>query len=136
MIYRTATHEDLSFLMEFEQQLAKEKPDLPYWENMSVATHPMLNIERMTVAEDEYGIPVGMVGSIPLNEESWYLVNLYVRPEFRGAGIARSLVAKAAEIQREYGRTSVMAIVSDKVGNLYEKMGFKQVGKAMALETA
>lgn len=130
MIYRRANHEDISFVVDLEKALDVTKPDSPYWEKMSVLTHPMLPIERVTVAEDA-GKVVGMVGAIPLNEDGWYLVNLYVDPSYRGAGVARELVNAAANEQRAAGRTSVMAIVADKVGDLYDKLGFHQIGRAM-----
>ena len=131
MIYRQANHEDLSYLGDIDQALEAEKPDSPYWEPMSFRTHPLLPVERVTVADDN-GKIAGTVGAIPLNAESWYLVNLYVLPEYRGNGVAKKLIEQATKVQQEAGRTSVIAIVADKVGNLYDKLGFSQVGRAMA----
>ncbi len=133
--YRQANHEDLSYLIDLEKELDKGKPDSPFWENMgvmtSVMTSPMLPLDRVTVAEERDGVPIAMVGSVPVSADVWYLVNLYVSPGYRGRGIAKGLLAKAAERQRELGRTTALAIVADKVGDLYDHLGFKQHGRAM-----
>lgn len=131
MRYRQANHEDLSYLVEFEHALNAEKPDSPLWQASSVLTNPLTPVENFTVAERADGVPVAMVASIPLGNDAWYLANLYVSPEYRGNGLARGLVDAAAAEQRRRGREAVVAIVADKVGDLYDRLGFKQVGRAM-----
>jgi len=60
-----------------------------------------------------------------------YLLNFYVAPEFRGQGIARSLLQKAlAEARRR--RLAVVTLHASKFGRpLYEQTGFKPTNEMM-----
>jgi len=54
-----------------------------------------------------------------------YLFGLWVRPESRRRGVARSLVAAAVEAARDAGEGGVMLFASEWGRPLYEGMGFE-----------
>ena len=64
-----------------------------------------------------------------------------VHPDFRGSSAAIRLLNKYKEIAKSHGTQDIMMGVNasldfERVGKLYEKVGFKQVGSLFSLETA
>lgn len=60
-----------------------------------------------------------------------HLIQMWVKPEFRGKGVGRSLVAAAITWAREHAvRTLVLKVTCGNVPavNLYRSMGFEPVG--------
>ncbi|GAA6016572.1 hypothetical protein JCM11491_006000 [Sporobolomyces phaffii] len=71
--------------------------------------------------------------------EHWYLVPLWVLPEFEGNGIGRALLdEKIQQCERtalEGGRTTPIYLEASKQGKpLYEKLGFRQYGESYYCE--
>jgi GNAT superfamily N-acetyltransferase len=67
--------------------------------------------------------------SLKEEDESLWLDNLWVLPEFMGQGIGRDLFQHALERSRILGAT-IMGVVSDpNAQKFYEKMGARKVGE-------
>jgi len=88
------------------------------------------------IAEDEAGALVGAVSitheqtqpSRPnLSGRQAYLYGMWVRPESRRQGVARSLVSTAVEAARAVGAGAVTLMASDQGRPLYEGLGFNAV---------
>lgn len=103
--------------------------------------------ELFLVAEDkETGRIAGYLNGIATNERvfrdefftdvslhekegaSVMLVGLDVRPEYRGRGLAREIVARYAEREREKGRRRLVLTCHEEKVGMYEKMGFADQG--------
>ncbi len=56
------------------------------------------------------------------------LVGLDVRPEYRGQGLARALVSRYAQRERERGRKRLVLTCHEEKIGMYEKMGFCSQG--------
>ena len=70
--------------------------------------------------------------SLKEEDESLWLDNLWVLPEFMGQGIGRDLFQHALERSRILGAV-IMGIVSDpNAQNFYEKMGARKVGEVQS----
>ncbi len=55
-----------------------------------------------------------------------YIVNVYTRPEWRGRGAARLLVARAVEEARTRGAGRIWLRTSAEARRLYESLGFRE----------
>jgi len=63
---------------------------------------------------------------------SWYLNVLATYPEFRGKGLASALLAKAEDVTRKAGRTTISLIAEDTHQDalrLYRARGFHEVAR-------
>ncbi|MBO6214899.1 MAG: GNAT family N-acetyltransferase [Lachnospiraceae bacterium] len=56
------------------------------------------------------------------------LLGLSVLPQYRRRGLARALVKRYSEIQREQGRRSLILTCLDEKVGMYESFGFKDLG--------
>ena len=95
---------------------------------------PLLTISPEYIRENETWVAVQddmciAYYSLKEEDESLWLDNLWVLPEFMGQGTGRDLFQHALERSRILGAT-IMGIVSDpNAQNFYEKMGARKVGE-------
>jgi len=84
-----------------------------------------------------------IIGNITVNQTSpgsqrWMISNVAVAKEYRGRGIARSLVQTALEYIREYNGLSVALQVrtdNETAKRLYESFGFKEISSKSYLHS-
>ncbi len=70
----------------------------------------------------------------PASEHRGYLLNFWVEPEYRGQGMARSLVREALDEARRR-KLRVMALhASDAGRRVYEAMGFRATNEMIYVE--
>ena len=85
------------------------------------------------------GTPVCMIGVTKepdMPPDECYLEYMWVSPQFRGSGIARSLLEEVLGNLREAGYATVLLWVlsgNDIAAHLYERMGFDWTGRAQPL---
>ncbi len=122
----------------------------PYDEVMVAMEQAFVPWVRTKIAEDRYvgflaseeGVVVGGAGlwlmefpphfldPAPVRA---YLLNFYTAAEFRGRGLAKTLLAKCVEEARVRG-CKVVTLHASKFGKpVYEKYGFKQTNEMMLL---
>ena len=73
---------------------------------------------------------VAMIGLRPLNGTIAEMKRLYVRPEARGRGLARQLIARLAEDARRLGYTEIRLDTLPMMGDaqaLYQALGFVDI---------
>ena len=74
--------------------------------------------------------PVGWVGSIDVGNATW-CSNMYVDPEFRRRGIARSMLSQVLRDDRKNGSKLAVLTASHAGAKLYPVVGYKQIGTLM-----
>ena len=76
------------------------------------------------------GKPAGCIALLPSARESAELKRLYVRPDFRGRGIASALVRRLLDDAREIGYQSIrldtLPFLVEAIA-LYRKFGFEEI---------
>ena len=100
------------------------------WSEKSIASELDSRLSLWLVAMDGETV-VGYVGSQSVLGET-DMMNIAVSPNYRRQGIAEKLVVELIEKLREKGNHSLMLEVrssNDPAKNLYEKLGFEQVGR-------
>lgn len=85
---------------------------------------------------DENDNLVGMIGSFESDNETMTIVGVYVKPEFRGSGIASILmenILNKIKSNRKYKKVR-LSVNKDQTAalKLYEKFGFKEVDREIA----
>jgi GNAT superfamily N-acetyltransferase len=108
---------DLSF-QNFEHELA----------NLSAIYGPPRG--RMLVAEAEGGIAAGSVGLRRLEELTCEMKRLYVRPDYRGAGLGRRMVLAIMAQGRALGYERMRLDTLPKMTEaqrLYQSLGFRTI---------
>ncbi|MBB5059037.1 GNAT superfamily N-acetyltransferase [Granulicella aggregans] len=146
---RLATLEDAELIGQQRRQMFLDagQPDDAVMAAMEEAFVPWV---RMKIVEDRYigflasedGVVVGGAGlwlmefpphfldPAPLRA---YLLNFYTAAEFRGRGLAKTLLAKCVEEARLRG-CEVVTLHASKFGKpIYEKNGFRQTNEMMLL---
>ena len=99
------------------------------WSEKSIASELDNRLSLWLVAMDGDRV-AGYVGSQSVLGET-DMMNIAVHPDFRRRGIAEELVVKLVEELKVRGNHSLMLEVrvsNDPARNLYEKLGFQQVG--------
>ena len=99
------------------------------WSEKSIASELDNRLSLWLVAMDGDRV-TGYVGSQSVLGET-DMMNIAVHPDFRRRGIAEELVMKLVEELKVRGNHSLMLEVrvsNDPARNLYEKLGFQQVG--------
>jgi ribosomal protein S18 acetylase RimI-like enzyme len=69
------------------------------------------------------------------DEEDWMIVGVYVSPEYRGRGIAKTLIQRVIEDVGERGAEKVFLLVNverKEAVSLYGKLGFSIVDSVLA----
>ena len=76
------------------------------------------------------GVPAGCIALLPSEDRSAELKRLYVRPAFRGRGVAKALVARLLSDAREIGyshmRLDTLPFLVEAIA-LYRKFGFREI---------
>lgn len=83
----------------------------------------------LLVAEDRNRL-VGMIGLRPLDEGVCEMKRLFVRPERRGRGLAKQLIARVLEEARRLGYNEIRLDTLPMMGDaqsLYVSMGFYDI---------
>jgi GNAT superfamily N-acetyltransferase len=75
-------------------------------------------------------LPVGWVSSIVTGDTTW-CANMYVKPEFRRRGIARSLMCRMLRDDRSGGASMAVLLASHAGAKLYPVVGYRQIGTLM-----
>jgi ribosomal protein S18 acetylase RimI-like enzyme len=73
---------------------------------------------------------LAMIGLRPLETQVAEMKRLYVRPEARGRGLARTLIARACDQAKALGYTEIRLDTLPKMGDaqaLYEALGFTDI---------
>ena len=99
------------------------------WSEKSIASELDNRLSLWLVAMDGDRV-AGYVGSQSVLGET-DMMNIAVHPDFRRRGIAEELVVKLVEELKVRGNHSLMLEVrasNEPARNLYEKLGFQQVG--------
>lgn len=78
---------------------------------------------------------VGYVRSIVAGEASW-CSNMYVLPEFRRRGIARAMLCRMLNDDREYGARCAVLLASHVGARLYPVVGYRQLGTLLLYSPA
>jgi putative acetyltransferase len=76
------------------------------------------------------GRPAGCGGILLVGAEFGELKRMYVRPEFRGAGHGRRLIARLADHARAHGVTVLRletGVFQEEAIRLYERAGFRPI---------
>jgi predicted GNAT family acetyltransferase len=88
------------------------------------------------VAADADGDLVGCVFAL-LTEEVAEIAGLYLRPDYRGNGIATVLTQEVLKVIKDLGRSHAVLTVetpNEKARRLYEKVGFIEYATNMRKE--
>ncbi|NML63519.1 GNAT family N-acetyltransferase [Massilia sp. RP-1-19] len=84
------------------------------------------------------GIAVGMAGAVVSSAAEFNLIAMWVRPEYRGAGVACALVeaVTASAITRGYSRVVLdVSPANERAAAFYRKLGFVFLPEWEALES-
>jgi GNAT superfamily N-acetyltransferase len=86
-------------------------------------------IGRCTLADSNVGFPPEVKALPEYNKDSFMLFNVFVRPEYRGRGIASKLVKTAIQRHPDIHKdNNIFLIVFDKkLYDFYSKIGFKVI---------
>jgi GNAT superfamily N-acetyltransferase len=95
---------------------------------------PLLTITPEYILENETWIAVegekcAACYSLKQDNESLWLDNLWVLPEFMGQGIGQGLFLHALERSRVFGATALKIEADPNAQSFYEKMGARKVGE-------
>ena len=125
MEIRRMLAEDISAIAELEKVCFSDP-----WSESSIASELDNHLACWLVAIDD-GMLVGYVGSQTVLDSS-DMMNIAVNPGYRRKGIAEALVM--ALVQEMKARGSICLLLEVRVSNqpainLYEKLGFLQVGR-------
>jgi GNAT superfamily N-acetyltransferase len=71
--------------------------------------------------------PIGWVSSIVVGDSTW-CSNMYVKPEFRRRGIARSLLCRMLRDDRTGGADTAVLLASHAGAKLYPVVGYQPIG--------
>jgi GNAT superfamily N-acetyltransferase len=83
--------------------------------------------QYMAVANDR---AVGWGASIAAGETRW-CSNVFVRPEHRRKGIARAIMTRLLEDDRDFGAAANVLLASHAGAKLYPTVGYEQIGELM-----
>jgi ribosomal protein S18 acetylase RimI-like enzyme len=90
--------------------------------------------KRWLGVRDDHGVIVA-IAAVVLLEGVGYLDNVATFPEARGRGLASAIVTAAIELARESGADHVSLFADpghDAVVRMYERLGFREVGRLAA----
>lgn len=131
---RAATRADLPLILAFIRGLAEYErladeciADLPTLDRFLFGERPAAEVLLAHLDGEPVGFALYFTSfSTFLGRPGIYLEDLFVRPEARGAGVGRALLARLARItvEREYGRLewAVLDWNADAIG-FYQRLG-------------
>jgi len=136
---RPLTDADVDLIRELWKEFEVELDDEPYlretweeaWEDLAVTLH-----EGVALLAEEDDRAVGFVFCVlgDRGRRTAHVTDIYVRPEARGRGIGRALLAELVEPAREAGLAHVSLEVlmrNTEARRLYERLGFAHVDTFM-----
>lgn len=80
--------------------------------------------QYVAMVDDEL---VGWVRSIVCGKSTW-CSNMFVKPEFRRRGIARAMLCRMLQEDREHGAETAVLLASHAGAKLYPVVGYRQIG--------
>ncbi len=109
----------------------------PFWQyDDAVVLGWMLTSDRSVVAEVEGRIAGFAITTAGLSGNYAHLIRIATHPAFRGRGIGRQLVVDSIRFARELGSPGLAlnTQASNRISrSLYESLGFRQTGHALAV---
>lgn len=75
---------------------------------------------------------VGWVRSVTVGDATW-CADMYVKPQFRRQGIARSLLCQMLRDDRKHGSTAAVLLASHTGAKLYPSVGYEPLGTLLCL---
>lgn len=79
------------------------------------------------------GLPVPLhsdIREIPHQENSYYLHDIAIHPDFEGQGLAKQFLEKSIEIAKQRGFKSVELTAVQKAATYWQKFGFRPMAQA------
>jgi ribosomal protein S18 acetylase RimI-like enzyme len=137
-VIRRATVDDLPVVRELWEALYTECPEPEHrrkdWDAVADDVRHGIEEHVVLIAEDD-GAPAGLLIAYPRKERVGYLSDLYVRPDRRGAGLARELLREAAG--RLDGDVVELDVDASNTGarSFYERIGFREQSLRLAIPT-
>ena len=135
MTIRPATEADHDLLRELWEEFEAELDHEPYlretwdeaWDDLSVTVS-----EGVALIAEEDGDAVGFIFCVlgDRGRQTAHVTDIYVRPEARGRGVGRALLAELVEPAREAGLAHVsleVLVRNADARRLYERLGFTPV---------
>lgn len=138
MRVRPATPSDLETLRELWEAFYEERPEPEHeqkrWEDVADAVRRVID-EHVALLAEEDGATVGFALAWPKNDRAGYVSDLYVRPDVRGRGIARSLLHRAAvELERDVITLNV-DVSNAEARAFYRRLGFREESLNLVIES-
>lgn len=148
MNYRLATIDDIDLLVSQRLRFIEVKEDYESYDSIKDNCYlyfrkAFANDSCDVILAEEDGIIVGAgivfyYDSVPSRSnprgKNAYVTSLYVEPEYRNRGIARSIMAELISKAASRGYEIIMLNASDMGRPLYEKMGFTDIYNGMILD--
>jgi ribosomal protein S18 acetylase RimI-like enzyme len=142
MTIRDANKNDLDLLRrlrdDFQQELAKPAFFDEPWETVADDVEDTIANGVALIAEDEgEAVGYGLASVVPQTPIRGHLYDVYVRPDVRGRGVGRELIAAVAEHLKARGVTHLsldVALTNDSARRLYERLGFRAYDVLMAVD--
>lgn len=116
-----------AFCMTYDEAVAYE--DEVWIELSSADTSGSASVSILALDAAE---PIGMAAGILCDESQLEVLTLFVRPRFRGTGIAQNLMNKVEAWARARGAQRVVLDVeagNDRAGAFYAHIGYRPTGK-------
>jgi len=142
MTIRDANKNDLDLLRrlrdDFQQELAKPAFFDEPWETVADDVEDTIANGVALIAEDEgEAVGYGLASVVPQTPIRGHLYDVYVRPDVRGRGVGRELIAAVAKHLKARGVTHLsldVALTNDSARRLYERLGFRAYDVLMAVD--
>ncbi len=137
MNIRSATEADLETLRTLYEDFFAERPPQPY--RVVELAHELTEVEgavakrEVTLLAEEDGEPLGFTLARP-REGVGYVSDLYVRPDARGRGVGKVLLAAAVDALHAQGLTHVTLTVDEDnipARTFYDRLGFSTESRTL-----
>ncbi len=128
MTIRKADTADLPLLRELWEEFQAEVPEEEHYRETWDEALP--DVERyiakdVALVAEEDGKAIGFALAKPENARVGYLSDVYVRPDFRRRGVARELMAAAAEALGTELLSLTVSVDNEEARTAYRRLGFR-----------